>query len=157
MPKRRRPTGGPVAVPPARLFVDSGAWIALVSARDQHHAEADALFREVVTRRTRLLTTNLVLAEVHRLLLFRAGVQAAAQALDRLEASPLLSIEFATAIHHRAARAWLDRLPDQRISYTDAVSFAVMEAARCAEVLSFDHDFVLAGFTPRRAPPRASR
>jgi predicted nucleic acid-binding protein len=121
LPKRRRLTGGSVAVPPARLFVDSGAWIALVSARDQHHAEA------------------------------------AAHALDRLEASPLLSIEFATAIHHRAARAWLDRLPDQRISYTDAVSFAVMEAARCAEVLSFDHDFVLAGFAPRRAPPRASR
>ena len=63
--------------------------------------------------------------------------------IDRIDASPLVTVEFAGRAHHQAARAWL---PDQRISYTDAVSFAVMEAARCATALSFDQDFTLAGF-----------
>jgi Na+/H+ antiporter NhaD/arsenite permease-like protein len=54
---------------------------------------------------------------------------------------------FAGAAHHRAARAWLERLGEQSISYTDAVSFAVMDAARCGGVMSFDHDFLLAGFS----------
>ena len=67
-------------------------------------------------------------------------------ALDRFEASPLLTIVFAGEAHHRAARAWLERLADQSISYTDAVSFAVMDATRCGGVMSFDHDFLLAGF-----------
>jgi hypothetical protein len=36
---------------PDLLFVDSSAWIALFSARDQHHGEADALFRDALGRR----------------------------------------------------------------------------------------------------------
>lgn len=145
MPRRQQPTAGGAA--PARLFVDSGAWIALVSARDQHHAEAEAMFRAATTRRVRLLTTNLVLAETHRLLLHRAGIRPAMWVLDRVETSPLLTIVFAGEAHHRAARGWLERLADQAISYTDAVSFAVMDATGCSGVMSFDHDFLLAGFS----------
>jgi predicted nucleic acid-binding protein len=151
LPKNAHRTGRDGVVP-RRLFVDSGAWIALVSVRDQHHADADAMFREVVARRIPLLTTNLVFAEVHRFLLFRAGARAAARALDRFESSDRLTLECATAAHHRTARAWLDRLADQPISYTDAVSFAVMSASHCTTTISFDHDFVLAGFSVWRPP-----
>ena len=95
---------------PARLFVDSGAWIALRSRRDQHHAEADRRFREAVARRIPLLTTNLVIAEVQRLTLFRAGVRPALRALQVIDASPSVSIRFPTAEDHAAALAWVTRL-----------------------------------------------
>jgi uncharacterized protein len=134
------------AAAPARLFVDSGAWIALRSRRDQHHAEADRLFREALARHIPLLTTNLVIAETHRLTLFRAGVQPALRGLERLDASKRLAIHFATAGDHAAARGWLERLSPRPITYTDAISFAVMEANRCAHVLGFDQDFAVAGF-----------
>jgi predicted nucleic acid-binding protein len=133
-------------VRPARAFVDSSAWIAFFSARDQNHRAADALFRQAIARRVPLLTTNLIVAEVHRLVLHRAGPPAAAAVLARIEGSPQVRLVFATAAHHQAARAWLARLSDQVITYTDAVSFAVMQAERCSTVASFDHDFVLAGF-----------
>jgi predicted nucleic acid-binding protein len=55
-------------------------------------------------------------------------------------------VEFATAVHHVAARRWLARLADQAISYTDAVSFAVMQARRCGAALAFDRHFAIAGF-----------
>ena len=131
---------------PSRLFVDSGGWIALVSAGDAHHAAADQMFRAAVARRIPLLTTNLIIAEVHRLVLFRAGIRAAASVLDRINGSQSVNIEFATAAHHRTARTWMERLGDQVITYTDAVSFAVMQAAPCAAVIGFDHDFLIAGF-----------
>ena len=130
-----------------KLFVDSGAWIALFSARDQHHVEADTLVREAIALRVPLVTTNLVLAEVHRLLLFRAGARPAMAAPTRIEDSKRMTIEFATALHHRRAREWLDKLADQTITYTDAASFAVMEALRCTDALTFDHDFLIAGFS----------
>jgi len=104
------------------------------------------MFRAAAARGIRLLTTNLVLAEAHRLPLHRAGTRAAVWALDRFEASPQLTIVFTGAEHHRAARAWLERLADQPITYTDAVSFAVMDATHCPAAMSFDHDFLLAGF-----------
>jgi predicted nucleic acid-binding protein len=129
-----------------RLFVDSGAWIALRSRRDQHHTEADRLFREALRRRLRLITTNLVLAEVHRLTLFRVGSQAASRALDRIDASPSVTVHFAGSEDHAAARGWLERLAPRPITYTDAVGFAVMESTGCTRVLGFDRDFEVAGF-----------
>jgi predicted nucleic acid-binding protein len=37
-------------------------------------------------------------------------------------------------------------LTDHRVTYTDAVGFAVIEDAGCVGFLSFDSDFLLAGF-----------
>jgi predicted nucleic acid-binding protein len=148
----RRPRTARVAAAPRRLFVDSGAWIALRSRRDQHHAEADRLFREALRRRIPLVTTNLVIAESHRLTLFRAGVAPALRALDRIDASPSVTVHFPTADDHAAARRWLERMAPRPITYTDAVSFAVMEVTACRHVLGFDRDFVAAGFTLWPAP-----
>ena len=139
--------------PENRLFVDSGAWLALLHARDAHHASADAMFREARRGRARLLTTNLVIAEVQRLLLFRVGPAAAMVFLRSVDESELVEMEFVSRRHHEGALAWLARLADHAITYTDAVSFAVMTDARLTRVMSFDHDFVLAGFVlaqPRR-------
>src|SRR5262249_8986601 len=92
------------------VFVDSSAWIAYFSARDARHAEADMLLRAAVRTSRLLVTTNLVLAEVHRWLLFRAGIAPAAAALDRIDATPLARVIYASEQHHRDARAWLARL-----------------------------------------------
>ena len=144
MPKRRRRTRR--AAGAVHLFVDSGAWIALRSRRDQHHAEADRLFREAIALGILLVSTSLVLAEVHRLTLFRAGVEPALRLFDRVDASPSLSLWFPGPDHHAAARRWLERLAPRPLTYTDAVSLAVIEAAGCTHVLGFDADFEVAGF-----------
>ncbi len=104
------------------------------------------MFRAAVASKNRLLSTNLVLAEIHRLLLYRAGSRAAAAALETIEASPLVKIEFAGVSHHGAAKKWMEKLSDHAISYTDAVSFAVMESTQCLQVMTYDHHFQLAGF-----------
>jgi len=80
-------------------------------------------------------------------MLHRTGVQPALRSLDRVDASTGVTIHFATAADHAQARRWLERLTPRPITYTDAVSFAVMEASRCGHVLGFDHDFAAAGFT----------
>jgi predicted nucleic acid-binding protein len=64
----------------------------------------------------------------------------------------LVAIEYETAQHHMSALGWLRRLHDQVITYTDAVSFAVVAATRCQAVIGFDHDFVTAGLTLWNAP-----
>ena len=127
------------------IFIDSSAWIALFSRRDQHHEEADRVFRAMVVSKRRILTTNLVLAEIHRLLLYRAGIQAAAAALEKIESSPLVEIVFADASNHQSAKDWIKKLQNHPISYTDAVSFSVMKATGCREALTYDGHFCIAG------------
>lgn len=151
-PVRAAPRADPDADRPGRVFVDSGAWIALLSARDAFHAEADATFRRAVEKRIRLLTTSLIVAEVHRLVLFRAGIGAARSALEHIDESKLVTVEFPERPDHVAALGWLARLDDQAITYTDAVSFAVMGRLGCKLVMSFDSDFTVAGFTRWRPP-----
>jgi predicted nucleic acid-binding protein len=92
------------------------------------------------------VTTNLIIAEVHRLTLFRAGFAPALRALDRIDASPSVTIHFAANDDHVAGRRWLERLAPRPVTYTDSVSFAVMEALKCTHVLGFDEDFAAAGF-----------
>jgi len=87
------------------------------------------------------------MAETHRLTLFRAGFHPALRTLERIDASGSVTIHFATADDHLAARGWLERLAPRPVTYTDAVSFAVMDVTRCGHVLSFDQDFAVAGFT----------
>ena len=115
--------------------------------RDQHHVEADRLFREAIANRIALITTNLIIAETHRLTLFRAGLEPALRALERIDASNSVTIQFATAADHAAARRWLERLTPRPTTYTDAVSFAIMEKTGCDTVLGFDDDFAAAGFS----------
>lgn len=130
------------------VFVDSGGWLALLSHRDGHHGDAERLFRAALALRVSLVTSNLVLAEVHRLLLFRAGIAAAYRAVERTSRLERLSLEFVTEAHHEAALGWLRRFPDQGFTYTDATSFAVMESRDCRRVIGFDRHFQIAGFDP---------
>jgi len=83
---------------------------------------------------------------VHRFVLFQSGARSARLALGFVEASARLKTHFADARHHTAAKRWLERLEGRPITYTDAVSFALMEATDCRHVLGFDQDFAVAGF-----------
>lgn len=70
--------------------------------------------------------------------------------LARVDTSPEVEVVFAGREHHCAASKWLDKLSDQVITYTDAVSFAAMEERGCTSVIGFDRHFAIAGFQPFR-------
>lgn len=86
----------------------------------------------------RLTATNLVIAELQRLILHWAGVTTALQALDRIESSTRVSIICAIETHHASAEAWLAQSFEYQMTYTDAVSFAVMKGSHCAGFMSLD-------------------
>jgi uncharacterized protein len=129
-----------------RLFVDSSAWLAFFSRRDAKHGAAVTLFERALGRRAALITSSLVVAEVHRLVLHRVGIPAATAVLGAIDDSARLRLVFPDSTHHQAARRWLQKLSDQVITYADATSFAIMDAERCSAAISFDRDFIVAGF-----------
>jgi predicted nucleic acid-binding protein len=128
------------------LYVDSGGFIALLGRNDAHHAEAVEAFRRAAAERRRLITGNLVLAEVQRFHLHRFGPARARLAVERILQSPLVELVFSDARDHLAALAWIAKLSDQHLTYADAVSFAIMQRRRLSTVIGFDHDFRAAGF-----------
>jgi predicted nucleic acid-binding protein len=78
--------------------------------------------------------------------LFEAGIAAGLAALTHMTESSLLEIVYSGPDHHQQAIAWLKKLSDQRITYTDATSFAVMARTHCRVAMTFDSDFEIAGY-----------
>jgi predicted nucleic acid-binding protein len=129
------------------VFVDSSAWIAFFSASDGQHSHAHAAFARATRERRLFVTSSLVVAEVHRLVLYRADIRTARAVLGRLTSSRDVRVDHPAPALHASAMAFLDKLADQPVTYADAVSFAIMKAIRCTVALTFDRHFEMAGFT----------
>lgn len=128
------------------LFVDAGGWIALANSDDAHHHAAALAYPAFLVRYRWLLTTTLVVAESYIVLRLTLGHTAAIRFLDLLGASPRIRrVPVDTAIEGGAEQL-LRQFHDQRFSYTDAVSFAVMRSLEVREAFAFDQHFATAGF-----------
>ncbi len=128
------------------LFVDAGGWIALANTDDQYHARAAAAYPAFLRQYRRLLTTTLVVAETFIALRLGLGHAAAVRFLDLLEASPRIHRVPVERVLEEEAEQLLRNVDDQRFSYADAVSFAVMRSLAVTDAFTFDQHFSTAGF-----------
>ncbi len=129
------------------LFVDSSAWYPLVVRSHPDHERLSGALRVRILAGVRVVTTNLVVAETHALLLRRAGIGAALAFVRRVRLPPNVVVESTTALEDDAVDSWLAPYNDQPFSLTDAVGFAVMSERGISEALALDHHFSVAGFT----------
>lgn len=129
-----------------RVFIDTGAWVALALRDDTHHTEAEATLRRLLGTGIRLVTTNHVAGETYTFLARVRDTATALAFLDRLGASMALDYIHVHEATEALARTWLKRFHDQRLSYVDAVSFAVMEEMGLRKAFAFDKYFEVAGF-----------
>jgi predicted nucleic acid-binding protein len=138
---------GKHVVPGGEIFVDSGAWIALAVAEDAHHQTATAFYTRLLHQPQRLVTTNLVVAEAYEVIRRFGGHSSAVFFLQRIRQSARLRKIYSDLILEKEAEGILERYDDQRFSYVDAVSFALMASRQISEAFAFDHHFETAGFT----------
>lgn len=136
------------------VFVDTSGWLASASTRENHHAAVAAVYDDLAGRRVRFVTTNLVVAEMHILIVREQGAGAGCALLDAIYSDPLYTIITATRdLESAATDRWLRPYHDHRFSLTDAVSFEVMRTQRIGEALALDHHFEVAGYRLLPAPP----
>lgn len=128
------------------IFVDTGAFLARWLARDQYHEEATAGWLLLESGGHRVFTSSLVLNETLTLLGRRATYEFAAACGRSLLASNDLSILRPGEEDDAAALEDFSRFADQRVSFADAVSFALMRRRRIRYAFTFDRHFALAGF-----------
>lgn len=140
------------------IFVDTGAWIALLKRNDSLHTEARMYYESRVAARDRLLTTNYVVDETATRLRYDAGLDAALvfrRALDEAIAGRRLRLAWIDERLEREAWHFLERYADVELSLTDATSAVVARRAKVREVFGFDADFRALGFDVR--PTRYTR
>jgi predicted nucleic acid-binding protein len=130
-----------------RVFVDTGAFVALRNASEREHRKARRALEALKAQRVSLFTSNYIFAETYTVLLTRVGWSTAVgwgRAFQRGSLIELVRVDEATE-----GRAWsiLEAHDDKTWSYVDATSFALMDEEGVSEAFAFDRDFAQRGLT----------
>lgn len=128
------------------VFVDTSAWYALASEREDRYDIARRVLDTLKHRRGKLVTSNFVVAETHALILNRRSrFDAARWLLETLrDTAEIVRVDVAD---EEQAVAIIEGYRDKAFSYTDATSFAVMDRLRITTAFSFDRHFAQFGLT----------
>ena len=129
------------------LFLDTAGWFAALSPREGGHALAKAAYADAVRQGLLLVTTPLVAAETHTLILRWRGPRAGAFFLETVfESGTHVVATLDDALIEAALSRWIRKFADKPLSLADAVSFEVMRRERISRALTFDRHFSDAGF-----------
>jgi predicted nucleic acid-binding protein len=129
------------------IFVDTGAWIARFSRRDQFHKQAKRLWAQAQSTGEQIVTSDAVFFETIALLARKIAPNAAAEAGSFLLGWQRLLILPSTAADEEAALDLLEKFADQKIGFVDSLSFALMRRKRIQTAFTFDRHFESAGFS----------
>jgi predicted nucleic acid-binding protein len=128
------------------VFVDTSVWYAAADASDAGNARA----KEILTSSGPLVTTDHVLVEAWTLLRARIH-RSAAEAFWSAIRGGVATLETVGAADLEAAWNIGQAFSDQDFSLVDRTSFAVMERLGIHTAASYDDDFAVYRFGPRRS------
>jgi len=129
-----------------RIFVDTGAFVAVTVAADAHHASAARVWTEVVLEGGKPFTSVPVVIETYTYLQRKLEPAQAERWREALLDTPRLTILECTAADLAAAWPWLQRRDLHKLSLVDATSFVLMKKHKLRRVFAFDGHFAEAGF-----------
>jgi len=124
------------------VYLDSGIFIALMSARDRWHAQAVALFGG---RTPRWSTSILVISETYSWFLQRMGEEPARAFRGLIDNLTGLEILGATREHHAEVARLLDKFRGSKLTYVDASSLVHIVRRKIPRVWSTDRHLGLTG------------
>lgn len=140
------------------VFADASAWVASGNPKEEHHQESRDTRSALLDGGATLLTTNLVLAEVHALVSRARGGGAGLDLLDMVYSDPQFAVVHVDRdLEIAATDRWLRVFRDHPFSLCDAVSFEVMRRERIRQAFTLDHHFAVAGFAMVPAPRRPAK
>jgi predicted nucleic acid-binding protein len=127
-----------------RTFVDTSAFLAILSSDDKNHHQAAQTWIDLVTRETQLICSNYVLVETFALTQRRLGIQAV-RTLEE-DILPVVNVEWVDEERHKASASALLTAGQRQLSLVDCVSFEIMHKLGINTVFAFDRHFEEQGF-----------
>ena len=129
------------------VFLDTSGWLAALSPSEHGHLDCLSAYQDAVNDGARLVTSTLVLGEMHALMLRARGPRDAARFADAVLASVSIAVVSpAVDLIATALDRWIHGFRGQPFSLCDAVSFEIMRRERIRDVLALDRHFKIAGF-----------
>lgn len=121
-----------------KLFIDTGAFLALTDADDQNHKAAAAFYRNVKEKGIRFVTTNFVVCETINYLRARMTHDIAVFFLENLKKSGFIKMITVTPPIEDAAFSIFRQYTDKDFSFTDCTSFSIMRTLKLKSAFAFE-------------------
>ena len=130
-----------------KLLADTSALLALLFRTDEHHAAAVRFVKQ--HPHARFVMTELILSEIVTRVRARTNAAQAADAGRSLLAGRRYEVLFADASLVSSGLARMEQFGDKHLSFTDCVSFELMDRLGIEQAFAFDSDFRDCGYTMR--------
>jgi predicted nucleic acid-binding protein len=129
------------------VYVDSGAFIALLRTKDRDHARVAAHLAHLRKARDRLVTSDAVVAETATRLRYDVGLRGALAFRRFLDAAGRdLVVHHSSPRVRAAAFDVMAKYADLRLSFPDCIGAVVASASHADTVFGLDDDFRVLGF-----------
>ena len=123
------------------VFIDASGWIAIISADDRNHESAKLAYQQIISKKTRIITTNWTLYEALSIIKDKIGHAQALSLWNLVEQLPLVSLIKVTDDIETTGVALFFRYADKRWGVVDCTSLVVMEQTGCHQALAYDLHF----------------
>jgi predicted nucleic acid-binding protein len=135
-----------------KIFVDTGAWVALNNKRDKFHNDAVNANKMLLKAGYFYITSDYVLDETYTMLRYDVGYKKSVgfgYDINFLSKEQKISVIHITEILLEKAWDIFVKYSDKDFSFTDCTSFAIMNHMKVTEVFAFDKHFEQYGFIRR--------
>ncbi len=132
-----------------KIFVDTGAFIALGWQGDQHHQVAVEFYRKYRDS-WQMFTSNYIIAETYTWLRYHATASNAfifLETIEQLQSESRLFVVHADLEVEEKAKQLLRQHRDLMLSYPDSVTGAIIADLKIVQVFGFDEHLSLFGST----------
>jgi len=138
---------------PKRIFIDTSGFLALEDESDEHHEKA-IRFRdqEILRDHCECITTSYILDETLTLIRIPLSIQASIEFSKKIRRRQIVKILSVCKQIEDKALDLFENYDDKTFSFTDCVSFVVMQDLRIQEAFTFDEQFVQVGLGFSKVP-----
>lgn len=126
------------------VFVDTSAFLAVLNAGDEFHAQALPIWHKLLDGHTKLHTNSFVLVESYALIQNRLGLDAVRTFTKDIY--PVLNIHWVEENTFQQSMLSLVSANRKNLSLVDCTSFITMLTAKIDKVFTFDGHFKEQGF-----------
>lgn len=127
-----------------KVFIDTSALYAMLSADDLNHYAAVRCFEQLHDVHATLVSTNYIVLECASLIQRRRGFEHASTFLTK--AAGMLEMIWIAAEEHQQTVALWTAAKSRALSLVDCSSMAVMRTRGLHRIVAFDRQFAQAGF-----------
>jgi len=124
-----------------RIFIDTGAFIALIDADDENHEAAKVFYKIATEKGTKFVTTNFVVCETMNYLRAKVSHKFSVIFRENLKKSVFIETVTITPLIEDAAFNIFKYYADKNFSFTDCTSFSVMKSLKINKSFAFDKHF----------------